>query len=129
MLTPARRVAGFVISFIFNNGKLSLKTDVFVDIYQQIYIIFYTLIKMIYYSVCIWFIIVIFIITIFITFVSISNCIEYKKVINSNGNEDISSERANFLFIVNIIESIISIILFFWRVYIWIYSRKKKIEK
>ena len=84
---------------------------------------------MIYYSVCIWFIIVIFIITIFITFVSISNCIEYKKVINSNGNEDISSERANFLFIVNIIESIISIILFFWRVYIWIYSRKKKIEK
>ena len=83
---------------------------------------------MIYYSVCIWFIIVIFIITVFITFVSISNCIEYKKIVNANGNEDISSGRANFLFIVNLIESIISIILFFWIVYIWIYSRKKRIE-
>lgn len=84
---------------------------------------------MIYYRVCIWFTIIVFIVNIFIAFVSISNCIEYKKIVNDNGNESISSNRANFLFILNIIVSVFSIIIFFWIIYIWIYTQKKRDEK
>jgi uncharacterized BrkB/YihY/UPF0761 family membrane protein len=84
---------------------------------------------MIYYSVCIWFTVIVFIVNIFIAFVSISNCIEYKNIINSGGNDNISKEKANYLYIINIIASIASIVIFFWIIYIWIYTQKKRNEK
>ena len=84
---------------------------------------------MIYYSVCIWFTVIVFIVNIFIAFVSISNCIEYKNIINSGGNDNTSSEKANYLYIINIIASIASIIIFCWIIYIWIYTQKKRNEK
>ena len=84
---------------------------------------------MIYYSVCIWFTVIVFIVNIFIAFVSISNCIEYKNIINAGGNDNTSSEKANYLYIINIIASIASIVIFFWIIYIWIYTQKKRNEK
>ncbi len=84
---------------------------------------------MLYYRVCMWFLLIVFILIIFIGYVSISNCIEYKKIMKEDGTDITSSSKARFLFIVNIIASIFSCIIFCWIIFICIYSRYKRLEK
>ncbi len=84
---------------------------------------------MIYYRVCIWFLVIILFFSIFFIYIGISNCIEYKKIINKGGTDDISSDRANFLYVSNIILSGISCFIILWIIYIWIYTEKKRNEK
>jgi hypothetical protein len=76
-----------------------------------------------------WFLLIVFILIIFIGYVSISNCIEYKKIMKEDGTDITSSSKARFLFIVNIIASIFSCIIFCWIIFICIYSRYKRLEK
>lgn len=79
------------------------------------------------YRLGLWFTIVIFIIDIFTIIASISNCIVYAKIVSGEPNNDISLGWGRFMLGVNVLIAIVSFVVFFWIIYIWVAGKEKTI--
>jgi hypothetical protein len=79
------------------------------------------------YRLGLWFTIVIFVIDIFTIIASISNCIVYAKIVSGEPNNDISLGWGRFMLGVNVLIAIVSFVVFFWIIYIWVAGKEKTI--
>ncbi len=79
------------------------------------------------YRLGLWFTIVIFIIDIFTIIASVSNCIVYAKIVSGDANSDISLGWGRFMLGVNVVLALISFVVFFWIIYIWVAGKEKTI--
>ena len=79
------------------------------------------------YRLGLWFTIVIFIIDIFTIIASISNCIVYAKIVSGDANSDISLGWGRFMLGVNVFLAIVSLVVFFWIIYIWVAGKEKTV--